>query len=186
MSDQLDLKSFKPLDASHSYHVAINGREIRFVFPQIFLPDSTTNESQSHGYIRYRIKPVSELNPGDKIENTAAIYFDQNPAILTNTTLHTILEADAVKDIYSSQFTILPNPIRKGDLINIEFGDDLAKDKLNIILLNDLGQEISSNIKDANSKFVSIPTSNLDKTGLHIVMIRTNTINIVKKILIIN
>jgi len=186
LSDQLDLETFKPLDASHSYHVAINGREIRFVFPQIFLPDSTTNESQSHGYIRYRIKPVSELNPGDKIENTAAIYFDQNPAILTNTTLHTILEADAVKDIYSSQFTILPNPIRKGDLINIEFGDDLAKDKLNIILLNALGQEISSSIKDANSRFVSIPTSNLDKTGLHIVMIRTNTINIVKKILIIN
>jgi hypothetical protein len=39
----------------------------------------------SHGYVAYRIKPLSTVHAGDTIKNTAGIYFDYNMPVATNT-----------------------------------------------------------------------------------------------------
>ena len=50
------------------------------------LPDSTVNEEASHGFIRMRAALNRERpEPGDIVENTAAIFFDLNEPIITNT-----------------------------------------------------------------------------------------------------
>ncbi|MBK7970889.1 MAG: hypothetical protein IPK08_19305 [Bacteroidetes bacterium] len=41
----------------------------------INLPDSNANEPASHGFISYRIKPLSTLTAGTEFTNLAAIYF---------------------------------------------------------------------------------------------------------------
>ena len=54
------------------------------------MPDSSSNELASHGFIEYDIHVHSDLAPGDSIRNQAAIYFDFNPPIVTNTVVHRI------------------------------------------------------------------------------------------------
>jgi hypothetical protein len=61
-----------------------------FHFDNILLPDSGTNEQASHGYVRFRIRPLPDLAMGSIIQNTAGIYFDLNPPVVTNTVLNTV------------------------------------------------------------------------------------------------
>ena len=83
----LDWSTFRILDYSHPMSVIDEGNGIiRFDFPDIWLPDSNANEPESHGYVKYTIKEHDDLPLGSAIENTAYIFFDWNPAIITNTT----------------------------------------------------------------------------------------------------
>lgn len=87
LDNNLDWSTFRPLDASHTVQTEINqdNGAVAFHFPNILLPDSIVNEQGSHGYVRYAIFPVEDLSENTVIENTAHIYFDFNPAIVTNT-----------------------------------------------------------------------------------------------------
>jgi hypothetical protein len=86
LEGQLDWSSLQMLSASHAYQLAIeDGNRLSWQFNNIMLPYTGINEPASHGYIAYRIKPVSTVQVGDTIKNTASIYFDFNPAIITNT-----------------------------------------------------------------------------------------------------
>ena len=87
LSEDFELSSLRPLAGSHSYDWSIDRNRILVVqFDNILLPDSTTNESGSHGFIKFRVA-LSEDRPapGDFIHNTAEIYFDFNEPIITNT-----------------------------------------------------------------------------------------------------
>lgn len=86
LDSNLEWSTFQLLSFSHENltQVLPNGI-VHFNFPNIFLPDSTTNEPGSHGYIQYRIKPKATAMPGSVIENSASIYFDFNSPVLTNT-----------------------------------------------------------------------------------------------------
>ncbi|GEM_PF-4204670 len=53
-------------------------------FKKILLPDSTTDEAGSHGFILFKIKPTTGLTVGDEFTNKAAIYFDYNLPVITN------------------------------------------------------------------------------------------------------
>jgi len=91
LSNKLDISTLRVKGASHDFTWTLDpNRELIFTFDDIFLPDSTTNEPASHGFIQYSIKPMADLLPGDRIENLAAIYFDFNDPIITNTVFHTI------------------------------------------------------------------------------------------------
>ncbi len=96
ISENLDLSSFQLAANSHDVSVAIDQvtREIKFFFNNIMLPDSNSNEQESHGFISYRISVLEPLATGTEIHNTASIYFDNNPAVVTNTTLHTIYNCE--------------------------------------------------------------------------------------------
>jgi hypothetical protein len=58
---------------------------VEWRFENILLPDSTTDEPNSHGAVGFRIRPVEPLLPGTVLANTAQIYFDFNAPIVTNT-----------------------------------------------------------------------------------------------------
>jgi hypothetical protein len=91
LSEHLDLSSLRIQGGSDLFRWALNpGRELVFTFENILLPDSTTNFEGSLGHISFQVKPRDGLVPGTVIENTAAIYFDFNAPIITNTTFHTI------------------------------------------------------------------------------------------------
>jgi hypothetical protein len=47
----------------------------------------------SNGFVCYTIQPKSTVTDNSKIENTAHIIFDQNPAVVTNTTLNTLVSS---------------------------------------------------------------------------------------------
>ncbi|OYQ37549.1 hypothetical protein CHU92_08145 [Flavobacterium cyanobacteriorum] len=111
LDDKLDWITFRPLASSHSYRVARRGNEVMFFFDNINLPPSSVNEPASQGYISYRIKPKADVEVGDVIENNAAVFFDFNAPVFTNTVATTVEEALFVTDNSRlAQFHVYPNP----------------------------------------------------------------------------
>ncbi len=101
IADELDLNSFALVANSHSVMTTIDPvtREVQFLFENIMLPDSGFSEPESHGLISYVIKPLEGLAAETQFTNTAYIYFDANPAIITNSTWNTIYECGAEGDL---------------------------------------------------------------------------------------
>lgn len=94
LSEHLDHYSLKIISNSHPEVFSATLAEERFLtfsFIDINLPDSTTNFAESQGYILYQIMAKENLPEETVIENTASIYFDLNPPIVTNTTTNTML-----------------------------------------------------------------------------------------------
>ncbi len=91
IQNDLDINTLQVTGASHPFSVRIDeGKTIKFIFKNIFLPDSTTNEPRSHGFIAYKIKPFSNLSVGATVTNMSSIFFDFNKAVLTNQTGNTV------------------------------------------------------------------------------------------------
>ena len=103
---------------------------------------STDNNPQgSQGYFIYSIKPKSNLDTGELIENVANIFFDFNPPITTNTTKNRFVRkskndfdwTSGVKDNNSSEkLFIYPNPVQ----ISLNFN---TSDKKEFRIRNSLG-----------------------------------------------
>lgn len=93
LSAYLDPVTVRPGAASHPYSFElIDGNVLRFTFTDIMLPDSNVNEPASHGFVQFNVQQQPALELGAVIENSAAIYFDFNEAVITNTVYHTIGE----------------------------------------------------------------------------------------------
>lgn len=91
LSPWLRPESIRPGAASHPYSWSLSGDGVlRFLFENILLPDSTTNEAASHGFVKFRIEQQPDLPDGTLLENNAGIYFDFNEPVLTNTVFHTV------------------------------------------------------------------------------------------------
>jgi uncharacterized repeat protein (TIGR01451 family) len=90
----LDLSTLTIVSTSHTMRTKIEPetQKVQFIFEDIMLPDSARDEAGSHGYILYHIKPLANTVPYTRVENTAEIFFDQNPAIVTNTTYNTLVD----------------------------------------------------------------------------------------------
>lgn len=89
----LDPGTLEILGASHPYEAFLKpDRTLEFRFYNILLPDSTTNELESHGFVSYRIHPKNDLPVPTIIHNTAHIYFDYNGSIKTNTVASNLVE----------------------------------------------------------------------------------------------
>ncbi len=93
LSADLDLETFKVIANSHTVETSFRSDGLlEFNFPKILLPDSTTNEPESHGFIRYEILAKQYVSNAMVVNNTANIYFDLNPPIVTNNTHNTMVE----------------------------------------------------------------------------------------------
>lgn len=112
LSDKLDIASLQILAVSHNYSLRITGAgNLRFDFPNINLPDSGSNEIGSHGFVTYRVRVKNSLSLGDKVYNTAFIYFDFNPPIITNTTTTLVAETTGITPAANAEWVrIFPNP----------------------------------------------------------------------------
>lgn len=112
-----DAESFQPLTSSHEYTVSRTGNAVEFKFNGINLPYSSVNEPGSHGFVTYRVKVSEAVEPEDIVQGMANIYFDFNPAIVTNTAVtqfYTILDTDSnTKQLIK----LYPNPV--SELVNI-------------------------------------------------------------------
>lgn len=113
----LDRSTFQFLGSSHANKLTTTMDEngiLAFDFKDIFLPDSTSNFEGSQGYVSYLIKGNPGLAENTIINNSAGIYFDANPPIITNTTENVMVSTlptvsttspDDLPDVF-----IFPNP----------------------------------------------------------------------------
>jgi len=109
LSHLLNIETLEMVASSHSYSVQIDeSNTLQWTFSNINLPDSNTNEALSHGFIKYRIKPLTTLSEDDTLKNTAYIYFDYNAPVATNTVVS-----------YLADVTISVSEAKKSDLVKI-------------------------------------------------------------------
>lgn len=91
IAPEFDLSTFRQGPSSHPYTVELKSdRTLIYTFNNILLPDSTTNLEGSQGFVDFYLTPFADLPLKTKLLNSAAIYFDFNEPIITNTSLHTI------------------------------------------------------------------------------------------------
>lgn len=112
ISTNLDLSTFRFVGSSHpvSYSVDPITREISFRFSGINLAPSMLSIEYSQGYFSYNIDELPDLIINSEIENTAYIYFDFNPPIITNTTINTNGYLGLLNHDNEFKFNIFPNP----------------------------------------------------------------------------
>ncbi|WP_298511808.1 T9SS type A sorting domain-containing protein [uncultured Kordia sp.] len=120
LDDKLDWVTLQPISASHAYNTRIiNGNFLEFSFPNINLPDSTTDEPNSHGYIAFKVKPKSDVVIGDIINGEAKIYFDYNAPIITNMVSTEIANVLSVTENTNyNEFEVYPNPVSDNLTVN--------------------------------------------------------------------
>ncbi len=91
ISPALDVTTIHPGVSSHDYEFEyLGGQVVQWTFNNILLVDSNANEPESHGFFKFNIKQKTANPIGTLIENSAAIYFDFNDPIITNTIFHTV------------------------------------------------------------------------------------------------
>lgn len=84
--------------ASHAHTWYLHNGVLHVRFENINLPDSTSDEPGSHGFVKFSFVASQSLVTGDVVENVANIYFDFNEPIITNTAstfVNTALGVDA-------------------------------------------------------------------------------------------
>lgn len=111
ISLNLDLTTFRLIASKHpvSFSIDQTTREIVFRFSGIQLQASQDNLEASQGYVSYSIEEIPNLPLNSVIENTAYIYFDFNPPIITNTTFN-INGFVGIETEQQLALTIYPNP----------------------------------------------------------------------------
>ena len=165
---KLDWNTLIPISASHDYYIKITeGNRVEFMFDDIHLPDSLSNEPESHGFVAYKIKPKSNVQVGDIISGDAAIYFDFNAPIITNMVHTTVVEPLSITDVSNplNQVLLYPNPTNKTLHIHLMDGFELQE-----VLIYDLqGKEV----KKFQNRETTLDLEHLSP-GMYLMKITTN------------
>lgn len=126
LDSHLDYNSFEVINYSHFNTATLANGIVNFRFPDIFLPDSLSNPEGSQGFVQYKIKPLPNLLAGTEIENTAHIFFDYNPAVITNTTVNNYVNVlSSVDSNGSLHLSVYPNP-SSGEIFITGIYEDLS------------------------------------------------------------
>lgn len=93
LDHRMDHTTLEPIAASHPFELSVaSDGEAVFRFDNILLVDSGTNQLGSQGFVKFRIGLVPDLPSGTFITNAAAIHFDNNQPVITNTVITTLFD----------------------------------------------------------------------------------------------
>jgi uncharacterized repeat protein (TIGR01451 family) len=167
---KLDETSIRMIDASGDYVLDRIGTILTWKFDGINLPPSVPNTQTGHGYITFEIKPKPGYSIGDIIPNTADIYFDFNPAIITN-----VCNTEFVATLNNSGFAFtnlnyFPNPVK--NTLSISNAAIIDAIEINSVLgqqmlsqkVNSLQTEINLSEFSNGIYFVKVSSQGQEKT----------------------
>ena len=138
LNSKLDETTLTMINSSHAYELDRVGRELNWKFNNIQLPVSVANTTIGKGYITFKIKPKPGYAVGDIIPNAASIYFDYNPAIITNTFTTEFVAALSAASFENEEFAIYPNPTNGIFTIQSQSNDSISEVKLYDLLGNQI------------------------------------------------
>lgn len=113
ISSDLDISTLQFTASSHSCTATRTGNEMVYKFSSIMLPDSSSNEAASHGFVKFKIKAKDNLAVGHVISDDAAIYFDFNSPVITNDAAVTLIGTTGINDdATAATIAVQPNPVQ--------------------------------------------------------------------------
>ncbi len=143
LDNDLDWTTLRPLYQSHDCEITISENGVvRFQFDNIDLPPKSQDEELSNGLVTYTIHTKQGLPFGTQFTNSAAIYFDFNEPVITNTTVNTLVDDVSVAEIAKngeSGVIVYPNPT--SDVFTIKQVD---KTYTTARVMNLMGQTITT------------------------------------------
>ena len=142
LNSKLDETTVKMIDASADFTLERIGNTLTWIFNGIDLPpSSSSSETIGHGFITFQVKPKSGYAIGDVIPNSANIYFDFNPAIITNVNSTQFVQLLEVNEFESKDFIFSPNPAVDTVLIELKNENDYIKE---VKIIDQLGRIIQT------------------------------------------
>jgi hypothetical protein len=129
LSEWLEPASVRPGASSHPYSFQLlEGHILEFRFSNIMLPDSNVNELASNGFVQFEVDQLPDNPKGTLIENQAAIFFDFNEPVITNTVFHTVgelfISVNTDEQAFAGQLKVFPNPASES--VRIECDESLT------------------------------------------------------------
>ncbi|MFH4964178.1 T9SS type A sorting domain-containing protein [Gaetbulibacter sp. M235] len=179
VDSKLDKSTIQMLSASHDYVFTRTNNQLNWKFDSINLPSESDDEPNSHGYVYYKIKPLAGYKVGDIIPNTAEIYFDFNPAVVTNTFETEFVETLSNKKLNNVDFTVFPNPTK--NTVELKFNKSLS-DVINVRIYDIQGKLILNKTRKLQKNSVNLDVSNL-KSGLYFLKIIEDDYEVIKKLI---
>jgi len=181
-SNRLQLNSIELIASSHPIDLQWRDweRNMEFKFDDVLLPDSIIDEPGSHGFVRYRIKPKISLSAGDSIKNNAAIYFDFNNPVLTNTAQTKIVLPTGNMQLESqNQVVVFPNPAT--DKLTIRMTTEVGN-AMNKISIRDLSGRELKLVRQSESPLV-LDVSGYEN-GIYLIQLTTEKTIFTEKVLV--
>ncbi len=178
LDDNLDITSLRMGVVSHEYKLIIRDDNIlEFRFDNINLPDNKSDEAGSNGFIKYTIHMMPDMTTGTQIRNRAAIYFDFNAPVITNTAVTTLQSTSTSVDERGkdSKLSIYPNP--SGGIFNIE---STSERLLTVRMFDIHGSEVPCATK-AFGKGLTVHCKN-NAAGVYFLRITSNSGEVVRRI----
>jgi uncharacterized repeat protein (TIGR01451 family) len=171
LNADLDETTVRMITASHPYVLDRIGSNLTWRFDGINLePSIPGNPIVGHGYIVFQVKPKPGYVIGDVIPNTANIYFDFNPAIVTNTWTTEFVVTLNNPAFSFEHFTYHPNPVKNNLTISnasvidsIEISSVLGQ-KVRAFQVNGLQNEIDLSELTRGMYFVKVTSNGQEKT----------------------
>lgn len=184
VKDELDanltLHSLSAIYASHDYIMTVeNNNVLVFTFNNIQLVPSSVNEALSQGYVGFTLSQDGELPVGTIIQNTAEIFFDFNPAIITNTVENEIVEKTTgiTNPQIQAALQVYPNP--STGLYQVQLSNNLEATSFSVY---DLIGNLIMSIENVNSNQAIINLEN-SANGVYFLEVSTKEGKAVQKLI---
>ncbi|NMH25494.1 DUF7619 domain-containing protein [Flavobacterium solisilvae] len=179
LNNQLDETSIRMISASHNYTLTRTDQNLVWKFDQINLPPEIVDEVGSNGYVQFKIKPKPGFAVGDIIPNTAEIYFDYNPAIITNTFNTEFVQLLGNTEFSQTTISLYPNPAKESFTIHNSGTETIGE----ISIYEISGKRIFQQTKSFETQ-TTIPVSNFAK-GIYLVeIVSENKVKLTKKLIV--
>lgn len=174
-ADLLDIGSIQIGAASHPFEVNFTDNNVLvWTFNDINLPDSTSDLEGSQGFLTFSINMIKDVQLGDEILNSANIYFDFNPPIITNKANTKILNLTGISENAFSNISLYPNP--STGMVNIKSESVISK----ATIYNLQGLKV---LEYKAKELVQLDLSTLSAGVYHIQLSNVNQQSVVKRII---
>lgn len=183
LAANLQWNSLRMMASSHpcTWTISPDG-VVKFLFADIFLPDSVSNEPESHGFVKFSILPVEGLEIGDKVANFCDIYFDFNAPIRTNTAdMNVVLFLPGNAPTETPELSVRPNPASY--YLRLSWAEALTAPGI-ITLYNINGLPVLSDNVEAGNTGTQLNTSWL-QDGVYVLTLQSGARYYVKRVMIV-
>ncbi len=176
---QIDESSIQMVNASHNYTMNRMNNQISWEFRNINLAPKLVNEPGSMGYVLFKVKLKPGIEVGDIVPNSANIFFDFNPAIITNTFNTEFVAPLSTTTFAEGNFGMYPNPASTTIQVSLQN----TNDKLEKISIYDvMGKLIQALNTDVNTQTIDVSAF---AKGVYMVEIATeNGLKTTKKLVV--
>jgi uncharacterized repeat protein (TIGR01451 family) len=167
---KLDETSIRMISASNNYTMNRISNTLSWNFRNIQLVPSSVSQDLSRGYIYFKIRMKPGFVAGDLVSNNAAIFFDSNPAIVTNTFDTKFVTLLSTVDNALGNFIMYPNPA--SDIVTFSMENTI--ETIQSLSITDVLGKTVMTINDNSSNEINVDVSNLSK-GVYLVEITTES-----------